>query len=120
MSPSTSRSPATKARPTPSSFGDQINRRSASADLTWITPTGSAGPNELPSQKSKRIVSLPPSIAVIKGATAAAAPVGGPVDVGSVCRACAPDTDEDARFQSAAPFGSARRRRVDGVVLPAS
>ncbi len=73
MSPSTTRSPETNARATPSSPGDQRIRRTASADRIRSTPTPSAGPTALPSQNSNRTGTSSPTTDRRNGARTAAA-----------------------------------------------
>ena len=73
MSPSKSMSPATNARPGPSSPGAQAMRRNASADRTWMAPGLSTGPISLPSQNVIRTGTLP-IIASIMGRAIAATP----------------------------------------------
>ena len=71
-SPSTSRSPATNARASPSSPGAQRIRRTASADRTRRVPRASSGPSALPSQNSTRTGDPVPTSASRSGAAVAA------------------------------------------------
>ena len=76
MSPSHPSSPSTNARARPSSPGDHSTRRTASGERTWTAgPCG--GPNEVPSQNSKRTGGAPPKKWSSSGATAAATPTAG-------------------------------------------
>src|SRR5664280_449333 len=88
MSPSTVRSPDTKARATPSSPGAHRMRRTASIDRTFSVPTPSVGPIALPSQNSKRTGIFVPTRARSNGANASATLTGVAVTVRAAWSPC--------------------------------
>src|SRR5262245_23221043 len=69
MSPSTSRSPATYARPKPSSPGAVTRRRSASGDRTTTVVRASGGPSRLPSYADTATGRSVPSSSARRSAT---------------------------------------------------